>query len=56
MPRHSAIGRRVRTRSRATVDKFGNAIEQTALGCTEGCPDGVDEIITSRPRSGSTVG
>jgi len=45
--------------STSTVDVFGNRVDAAAKGCTEGCPEGVDEIITThttptRPTSDPT--
>jgi RHS repeat-associated protein len=56
IPRRSSAAKRTRTQSQATVDKFGNALDQIALGCTEGCPDGVDEIITSHTEPARPTG
>ena len=54
-PLRASAGR-VRLRSTSTVDVFGNRLTATAFGCTEGCPDGADETITTLNTPGRPAG
>ena len=55
VPLRASAGR-VRLRSTSTVDVFGNRLTATAFGCTEGCPDGADETITTLTTPGRPAG
>ena len=55
VPLRASAGR-VRLPSTSTVDGFGNRLTATAFGCTEGCPDGADETITTLTTPGRPAG
>ncbi len=47
---------RARTQSSSQVGVFGNRRKAVALGCTQGCPGGTDEVITTVTEPGRPTG
>ncbi len=47
---------RARIQSASEVDVYGNRRKAVALGCTQGCPGGTDEVITTVTEPGRPAG